>query len=81
MGIGCQPGQRVVSFRQARGQLHGFFEFGGSLYLVSLSGQVQWLGGQREVFPGGKANLIVVLTEGSGSPAAATAKPAPGSRP
>jgi len=35
--------------------------------------EVQWLGGQREVFPGGKANQIVVLTEGKGSPAAAQA--------
>jgi hypothetical protein len=31
-------------------------------------------------FPGGKANQIVVLTEGTGSPVAA-AKPAPASRP
>ena len=38
--------------------------------------EVQWPGGQREVFPGGKANQIVVLTEGTGSPAAAlTPKP------
>src|SRR5207244_8333396 len=42
--------------------------------------EVQWPGGQREVFPGGKANQIVVLTEGTGSPVAA-AKPAPASRP
>ncbi len=34
--------------------------------------EVQWLGGAREVFPGGKANQIVVLTtEGKGSPAPA----------
>jgi hypothetical protein len=31
--------------------------------------EVQWPGGQREVFPGGKANQIVVLKQGSGSPA------------
>jgi len=42
--------------------------------------EVQWPGGQREVFPGGKANQIVVLTEGTGSPVAA-AKPASASRP
>ncbi len=30
--------------------------------------EVQWPGGQREVFPGGKAGQIVVLTEGKGSP-------------
>jgi ASPIC and UnbV len=41
--------------------------------------EVQWPGGQREVFPGGKANQIVILTEGTGSPDAA-AKPGPGSR-
>jgi enediyne biosynthesis protein E4 len=35
--------------------------------------EVQWPGGAREVFPGGKANQILVLTQGSGSPA--TAKP------
>jgi hypothetical protein len=35
--------------------------------------EVQWPGGQREVFPGGKANQIVVLTEGTGSPEGATA--------
>jgi enediyne biosynthesis protein E4 len=29
--------------------------------------EVQWPGGQREVFPGGKANQIVVLTQGSGT--------------
>ena len=42
--------------------------------------EVKWPGGQREVFPGGKANQIVVLTEGTGSPAAAL-KPKQGSRP
>jgi hypothetical protein len=40
---------------------------------------VQWPGGKREAFPGGKANQIVVLTEGKGSPAAASA--VPGSKP
>jgi enediyne biosynthesis protein E4 len=35
--------------------------------------EVQWPGGQREVFPGGKANQIIVLTEGNGS--SATGKP------
>ena len=29
--------------------------------------EVQWPGGVREVFPGGKANQIVVLTEGTGT--------------
>jgi hypothetical protein len=42
--------------------------------------EVQWLGGQREAFPGGKANQIVVLTEGKGSPVAAAKAAAP-SRP
>jgi hypothetical protein len=37
--------------------------------------EVQWPGGPREVFPGGKANQIVVLTEGKGSPAAPHAVP------
>jgi hypothetical protein len=41
--------------------------------------EVQWPGKQREVFPGGKANQIVILTEGTGSPAA-PAKPTTGSR-
>ena len=36
--------------------------------------EVQWPGGQREAFPGGKANQIVVLTQGTGTPAA-TATP------
>lgn len=31
--------------------------------------EVQWPGGRRELFPGGKANQIVVVTEGSGSAA------------
>lgn len=31
--------------------------------------EVQWPGGAREVFPGGPANRIVLLTEGTGSPA------------
>jgi len=35
--------------------------------------EVQWPGGKREAFPGGKANQIVVLTEGSGT--SATGKP------
>jgi len=35
--------------------------------------EVQWPGGKRESFPSGKANQIVVLTEGSGT--SATAKP------
>ena len=39
--------------------------------------EVQWPGGQREVFPGGKANQIVVLTEGKGSPVVAHAAPSP----
>jgi len=39
--------------------------------------EVQWPGGQREVFPGGTANKIVVLTEGKGSPASAQAAPRP----
>jgi enediyne biosynthesis protein E4 len=30
--------------------------------------EVQWPGGQREVFPGGKANQIIVLTQGMGAP-------------
>ena len=33
--------------------------------------EVHWPGGRREVFPGGNANQIVVLKEGTGSPAAA----------
>jgi hypothetical protein len=33
--------------------------------------EVQWPGGEREVFPGGKANQIVVLKQGTGSPSAA----------
>ena len=37
--------------------------------------EVQWPGGKREAFPGGKANQIVVLTEGKGSPVAAPAVP------
>jgi len=41
--------------------------------------EVQWPGKQREVFPGGKANQIVILTEGTGSPAA-PAKPTVESR-
>ena len=32
--------------------------------------EVQWPGGAREVFPGGKANQIVVLKQGSGTAAA-----------
>jgi len=39
--------------------------------------EVQWPGGQREVFPGGKANQIVVLTEGKGSPLAGQSAPNP----
>ena len=39
--------------------------------------EVQWPGGQREVFPGGKANQIVILTEGKGSPVTAQAAPSP----
>ncbi len=39
--------------------------------------EVQWPGGQREAFPGGKANQIVVLTEGKGSPVAAQATSSP----
>jgi enediyne biosynthesis protein E4 len=31
--------------------------------------EVQWPGGRKEMFPGGKANQVVVLTEGSGSAA------------
>ncbi len=34
--------------------------------------EVQWPGGQREVFPGGKANQIVVLKQGTGSPVEAS---------
>jgi len=30
--------------------------------------EVQWPGGEREVFPGGKANQIVVLKQGTGNP-------------
>jgi len=37
--------------------------------------EVQWPGGQREAFPGGKANQIVVLTEGKGSQVAPQASP------
>jgi len=33
--------------------------------------EVQWPGGQREAFAGGKANQIVVLKQGAGSPAPA----------
>ena len=33
--------------------------------------EVQWPGGQREVFPGGKANRIIALKQGSGAPARA----------
>ena len=33
--------------------------------------EVQWPGGQREAFAGGKANQIVVLKQGTGSPAPA----------
>jgi hypothetical protein len=33
--------------------------------------EVLWPGGAREVFPGGKANQILVLTEGTGTPASA----------
>ncbi|MGH9539793.1 MAG: CRTAC1 family protein [Terriglobales bacterium] len=36
--------------------------------------EVQWPGGQREAFPGGRANQIVVLTQGTGMPSA-TATP------
>jgi hypothetical protein len=32
--------------------------------------EVQWPGGEREVFPGGLANRVITLTEGSGSGAA-----------
>jgi enediyne biosynthesis protein E4 len=39
--------------------------------------EVQWPGGQREVFPGGKANQIVVLTEGKGSLVASQSAPDP----
>jgi len=35
--------------------------------------EVQWPGGQREVFPGGNANQIVVLKQGAGSPVRAPA--------
>jgi hypothetical protein len=38
--------------------------------------EVQWPGGQREVFPGGKANQIVLLKQGEGAPA----QPSPASR-
>jgi hypothetical protein len=41
--------------------------------------EVQWPGGKRESFSGGKANQIVVLTEGKGSPVATSA--VPGSKP
>jgi hypothetical protein len=29
---------------------------------------VQWPGGEREVFPGGNANQIVILKQGAGHP-------------
>jgi hypothetical protein len=32
--------------------------------------EVQWPGGEREVFPGGPANRVITLTEASGSGAA-----------
>jgi enediyne biosynthesis protein E4 len=35
--------------------------------------EVQWPGGQREVFPGGKANQIVTLKQGTGAPSKPTA--------
>jgi hypothetical protein len=38
--------------------------------------EVQWPGGRREAFPGGRANQLVVLTQGTGS----SAKPAPPDR-
>ena len=36
--------------------------------------EVQWPGKQRGIFPGRRANQIVVLTEGTGSPAAAAGR-------
>jgi enediyne biosynthesis protein E4 len=41
--------------------------------------EVQWPGGQREVFPGGKANQILTLKQGTGSPS--TVPPSKNSRP
>lgn len=42
--------------------------------------EVAWPGGGREVFPAGAANRIVVLEQGSGTPAPASARP-PSPRP
>ena len=39
--------------------------------------EVQWLGGNREVFPGGKANRIVELRQGAGAPATSSKAPQP----
>jgi hypothetical protein len=42
--------------------------------------EVQWPGGERELFPGGKANGIVTVKQGSGKPAAAISR-TPSSKP
>jgi enediyne biosynthesis protein E4 len=42
--------------------------------------EVQWPGGVRETFPGGKANRILALKQGSGSPAAPPRKDPAGTR-
>ena len=38
--------------------------------------EVAWPGGDGEVFPGGSANRIVVLEQGTGTPAPAIGRPA-----
>jgi hypothetical protein len=59
-----QTGTSFLSQNDSR--LH--FGLGGALVYERI--EVQWPGGQREVFAGGKANRIVELKQGTGSPAA-----------
>ncbi|HEV8041513.1 MAG TPA: CRTAC1 family protein [Bryobacteraceae bacterium] len=58
-----QSGTSFLSQNDAR--LH--FGLGDALSYDRI--EVQWPGGQREVFAGGKANRIVELKQGTGSPA------------
>jgi hypothetical protein len=57
-----QSGNSYLSHNDRR--LH--FGLGGASRYDRI--EVQWLGGAREVFPGGEGNRVVVLKEGTGAP-------------
>jgi hypothetical protein len=69
-----QTGTSFVS----QNDLRQHFGLGGAAVYDRI--EVQWPGGERELFPGGKANGIVTVKQGTGKPAAAISR-TPSSKP